>query len=179
MIILGGRRMKDNHSRDFSWGLAKNSLGCNPGLDGRRRPLAGKRCWDCPSSWTGHPAEEQAHPPALGALSQWRQAAPPARRAVLRLLTRNPDLLVCPLKWRSGLLWKPKISTYSEKGYMSCKIHIKSLPKHKSYFNGFFYNCCIFPGITRTFCPNFWGKNKDAHYTWVVPEIPCICSCVL
>ena len=20
-------------------------------------------------------------------------------------------------------------------------------------------------------------KNKDAHYTWVVPEIPCICSC--
>ena len=29
------------------------------------------------------------------------------------------------------------------------------------------------------FCPKFWRKNKDVHYTCVVPEIPCICSCVL
>ena len=29
------------------------------------------------------------------------------------------------------------------------------------------------------FCPNFGGKNKDMHYTWVVTEIPCMCYCVL
>ena len=28
-----------------------------------------------------------------------------------------------------------------------------------------FLKDCILPCIMCTFCPNFWGKNKDAHYT--------------
>ena len=36
-----------------------------------------------------------------------------------------------------------------------------------------------FPTYNVHFCLEFWEENKDAHYTWVVPEIPCICSCVL
>ena len=35
----------------------------------------------------------------------------------------------------------------------------------KANFFGLRY--CILPCIMCTFCPNFLGENKDAHYTWV------------
>ena len=34
----------------------------------------------------------------------------------------------------------------------------------------------VLPCVMHTFCPNFWGKNKDAHYTWIV-LIPYLYKC--
>lgn len=37
-------------------------------------------------------------------------------------------------------------------------------------------HCHILPCIMRAFCPNLWGKNKDAYYIWVV-LIPYLYKC--
>ena len=36
-----------------------------------------------------------------------------------------------------------------------------------------------FAVLMHTFLPKFLRNNKDVHYTWVVPEISCICCHVL
>ena len=33
----------------------------------------------------------------------------------------------------------------------------------------------ILPCIMYTFCPDFWGENKDVHYTWE-PALKCGCT---
>lgn len=132
---------RDNDDSQGFWSdLTKNSRGCNPGLGGRLWPPAVKRHWGYPGSWTGRPSEEEAHRLTLGAPSRRHRAAPPAGRAVPCLWTRHLGLLTCLLQGHWLLLWKPTISTYSEKEYRCCKRHIKSLLKQVSCRNGFFYH---------------------------------------
>ena len=56
---------------------------------------------------------------------------------------------------------------------------IKMLPSYLSNMTSsktpFIYSYFIQSYIAQFFCPNFWGKNKDAHYAWVYHNyIPCV-----
>ncbi|KAF6344838.1 hypothetical protein mRhiFer1_010216 [Rhinolophus ferrumequinum] len=62
---------------------------------------------------------------------------------------------------------------YQSTGRLCCQSLRQELPVNICFSSslrqeGKARNYRILPRICPVFCPNLWGKNKDAHYVWIV-----------